>query len=75
MPFFGKVFKSFNFIKNKTPSNVFSLEFFKNFKISFFKDHILATGLTHFSRMLHFYTPWKREKTYGFLTFLGGVVV
>ena len=26
-----------------------------------------------FSPMSHFYTPWKRLKTYGFLTFPGGV--
>ena len=29
--------------------------------------------LTHFSPMSHFYTPWKRQKTYGFLTFLEGI--
>ena len=23
--------------------------------------------------MLHFYTPWKRQKTKDFLTFLGGI--
>ena len=28
--------------------------------------------LTHFSPVLHFYTPWKRQKTKGFLTFSGG---
>ena len=30
-------------------------------------------SLTHFSPMSHFYTPWKRQKTYGFLTFSGGM--
>ena len=29
--------------------------------------------LTHFSPMSHFYTPWKRKKTYGFLAFSGGI--
>ena len=29
--------------------------------------------LTHFDPMLHFYTPWKRQKTIGFLTFSGGI--
>ena len=24
--------------------------------------------LTHFSPMFHFYTPWKRQKTFGFVT-------
>ena len=25
--------------------------------------------------MAHFYTPWKRQKTYGFLTFSGGIEI
>ena len=29
--------------------------------------------LTHFSPMSHFYTPWKRQKTFCFLTFSGGI--
>ena len=29
--------------------------------------------LTHFSPVSHFYTPWKSQKTKGFLTFLGGI--
>ena len=33
--------------------------------------------LTHFSPMLHFYSPWKcqktRQKTFGFLTFSGAI--
>ena len=36
---------------------------------------ILWKGLTHFSRMLHFYTSWKRQKTKGFLRFLGGIEI
>ena len=31
------------------------------------------TALTHFSPMSYFNTPWKRQKTYGCLTFSGGV--
>ena len=31
------------------------------------------TALTHFSPVSHFYTPWKRQKTFGFLTFSGGI--
>ena len=31
------------------------------------------TLLTHFSLMSHFYTPWKRQKTIGFLLFSGGI--
>ena len=26
-----------------------------------------------FSPMFHFYTPWKRQKTFGFLKFSGGI--
>ena len=29
--------------------------------------------LTHFSPVSHFYTPRKRQKTFGFLTFSGGI--
>ena len=28
--------------------------------------------LTYFSPVSHFYNPWKRQKTFGFLTFSGG---
>ena len=29
--------------------------------------------VTHFKPMFNFYTPWKLQKTWGFLTFSGGV--
>ena len=29
--------------------------------------------LTHFRPMFHFYTPWKHQKTGGFLMFSGGI--
>ena len=29
--------------------------------------------LTHFKVMFHFYTPWKCQKTIGFLTFSGSI--
>ena len=32
---------------------------------------VLLTELTHFSPVLHFYTPWKRQKTKGFWSFQG----
>ena len=28
--------------------------------------------LTHFKSMFYFYTPWKSQKTFGFLVFSGG---
>ena len=34
---------------------------------------IRGVFLTHFSPVSHFYTPWKRQKIFGFLTFLGGI--
>ena len=35
----------------------------------------LSKLLTHFSPMSHFYTPWKRQKTYSFLKFAGGIEI
>ena len=31
--------------------------------------------LAYFKPMFHFYTPWKRQKTRGFLTFLVGIEI
>ena len=33
----------------------------------------LFESLTHFSPVSYFYTPRKRQKTKGFLTFSGGI--
>ena len=30
-------------------------------------------SLTHFMRLVSFYTPWKHQKTKGFLMFSGGL--
>ena len=32
-----------------------------------------STPLKYFSPVSHFYTPWKRQKTKGFLTYSGGI--
>ena len=32
-------------------------------------------SLTHFEPMFHCYTPWKHQKTGGFVMFLGGIEV
>ena len=37
--------------------------------------HISIFSLTHFQPMFHFYTPWKNQKTGGFLMFSGGMDV
>ena len=36
---------------------------------------IKAVDLNHFSPKSYFYTPWKRQKTKGFLTFSGCIEV
>ena len=40
---------------------------------SFTLDIAYFSVLTHFSPVSHFYTPWKRQKTFGFLTLSGGI--
>ena len=40
---------------------------------SFRWSAIIFRTFNPFSPMSHFYTPWKRQKTYGFLTFSGGI--
>ena len=51
----------------------------KSMKRSFQKDYFrqilieYEILLTHFSPVSHFYTPWKCQKTFGFLTFSGGI--
>ena len=34
---------------------------------------VQVDSLTHFNTMSHFYTSWKLQKTYGFLTFFRGL--
>ena len=61
----------FNITKIKSCYNV-------NFSVYFpicrqIDRQISKSALTHFSPMSHIYTPWKRQKTYGFLTFSEGI--
>ena len=42
-----------------------------SFEFIMFKS--VKSSLTHFNPVSHFYTPWKRQKTFGFLTFSGGM--
>ena len=35
----------------------------------------LLLSITHFQPMFPFYTPWKHQKTSGFLMFAGGIEV
>ena len=51
-------------------SIVFKRDSFK----SWIQNHTESRGvLTHFSLVSHFYTPWTRQKSKGFLTFSGGI--
>ena len=36
---------------------------------------VLREPLNHFSPMFYFYTPWKRQKTFGFLTVSEGIEI
>ena len=36
---------------------------------------VVSSVLIHFQPMFHFYTPWKHQKTGGFLMFSGGIEV
>ena len=44
---------------------------YRNYKNS--ENGNFCQGLTHFYPVSHFYTPWKHQKTKGFLTFSGGI--
>ena len=47
-------------------------------KVVYFVETIeinIKSVLTYFRPMFHFYTPWKRYKTKGFLTFSGGTEI
>ena len=64
----------------KTKKNLASKENFKDqfdgTRMSGFQSKFIikiAQRLTYVSPMLHFYTPWKRLKTFGFLKFSGGI--
>ena len=39
-----------------------------------YPDNLLSVTSTHSSPMLHFYTLWKRQKIFGFLTFSEDIV-
>ena len=37
------------------------------------EKNVFFIVITNFGSMFHLYTPWKRQKTFGFLTFSGGI--
>ena len=49
----------------------------KKYKLIFINkrklNFIPITFLTHLWAMFPFYTPWKQQKTFGFLVFSGGM--
>ena len=42
-------------------------------QVSFHLYLCLKQPFTYFSPIFHFYSPWKRLKTFDFLTFSGGI--
>ena len=44
----------------------------RDYKLQFYVK-LINFNLTHFIPMFHLYTPWKRPKTFGFLTFSGSI--
>ena len=44
-------------------------------ELAYYKYPLCLSLLTHFSPVSHFCTPWKRQKTFGFLTFSGGIEI
>ena len=40
-----------------------------------YSENFKCSSLTHILPMLHFCTPWKRQKIFGFLTFVGGTEI
>ena len=57
------------------PNNIIKKDLIKKYSFLPSKTMMNANLTTHFSPMFHFYTPWKRQKTQGFLTFSGGIKV
>ena len=57
------------------PNNIIKKDLIKKYSFLPSKTMMNANLTTHFSPMFHFYTPWKRQKTKGFLTFLGGIEI
>ena len=62
-----------------TVKKIFGIPLLNNLFISYLNLFLFLTELktflylTHFSPVSHFYSPWKRQKTFGFLTFSGAI--
>ena len=52
-----------------------SLFLFLRLKMMSLRRSITVYWLTQSSSVFHFYTPWKRQKTFGFLTFSGDIKI
>ena len=55
----------------QTPSTSLNIFHSKTVVISI----IVRNAKTHFMLMVSFHTPWKHQKTFGFLIFLGGMEI
>ena len=56
--------------KFERKTKIFQFEI--NVSIKHWENQTFSEVLTHFIPVFHFYTPWKRRKTFGFLTFSVG---
>ena len=50
-----------------------TLSCWRSSRLEVFCKYAVLKHLTYFSPMSHFYTPWKSQKTIGFLTFSEGI--
>ena len=64
---FFKIHSSSNFSSFKSVSHVLCRSWWQELPVACYHN------LTHFSPVSHSYTPWKRQKTKGFLMFSGGI--
>ena len=63
-----------SYSKNPTPENIRKPQGTITSYTYFYRDGKSQKSLLiHFSPIPHFYTPWKSQKTSGFLTFSGGL--
>ena len=67
--------KSSNIYLQQTQLRHRSLFLFLRLKMISLRRSITVYWLTLSSSMFHFYTPWKRQKTFGFLTFSGAIKI
>ena len=58
---------------NLIQTSSITTQIFNYYNWIWFYEHPNQKTLTYFSPAWHFYTPWKCQKTFGFLTFSRGI--